>query len=160
METTATINSMNMFSMKDLGADLKTARKTIDQALQDFEKCLNAYEVDVEVWTSELERGDWRSISEDEDDPGKELEYTELGYGQVRGQWALLVRARRITDAQDNGDYEYFVEDTEPRRLLSASPSLKAAALTELPKLLVAIKREAQRVISDAQRHAIYTAHA
>jgi hypothetical protein len=141
--------------LEPLAKRLNTATNDLNSSLQSIQDRLNALAIGVEVWLdASLHESPYRQLLDDRDEPTGEREFTadELGYGRLGNGWALLVRERRYVDAGPDGyggrTLSEFDDGNPETPLLRASKKLRLAAVPLIPKLVDAIKTEAEKQLA------------
>lgn len=159
MAAEAVRTRVDMGDLKDLeplSKRLNAATDQLNQSLQIIQDKLNALGVGVEVWLEgdSLAESEWRDILGDFEEPSgrREFDADELGYARLGDQWALVVRRRRYVEGNPQGlvgalDAYEDAPMTDRKPLLRAARHLRIAAVDLIPKLIDAIKDQAQNAL-------------
>jgi hypothetical protein len=152
MAADAELTSMGELSdLEPLSKRLKAAQDQLNKSLQTIQDRLNALAIGVEVWVDDpIEETDWSEVLDRNNEPSGEREFliTELGYGRRGDAWALLVRTRRIVAPNGGSEIDWqYLDNSAPRPLLNASRNVRAGAVRLIPRLIDALKEQAQAII-------------
>jgi len=93
-----------LFDLEGLATRLKVGTDEFCQALETIQAKVAAHPLDVEVWLDEpIATSAWRETRDAQGEPTGTREYDadELGYGQLDGQGAFLIRRRRYVEERD-----------------------------------------------------------
>lgn len=141
--------------LEPLAKRLNAATNDLNASLQNIQDRLNVLAIGVEVWLdASLHESPYRQVLNDHDEPTREREFTadELGYGRLGNGWALLVRERRYVHAGPGGyggrTLSEFDDGNQETPLLRASKKLRLAAVPLIPRLVDALKAEAEKQLA------------
>ena len=153
------INLEELKGLEPVAHRLNAATNKLDDALRTIQDRFNALGLGVEVWLPDpLDRSAWRDVVDprtEESTGAREYDAWELGYARSGDAWALLVRTRRYLDLDPrdpNTAVEAFEDGCGFIPLVRAPRRLRLAAMNHIPKLIAAIRAEAESSIAAVEQ--------
>jgi hypothetical protein len=132
--------------LSDLSHKLNQKSDSLNKTISTINKKLSDLGLGVEVWIG-IEEGVpyFREGDEEEHDPIREE--TWLGYCKVGDQWELASKGVTVGTDEDGEQFSKVLKGDPARSLLQSPRSVRANAMQHVPRLLNAIKREAESLL-------------
>ena len=153
------INLEELKGLEPVAHRLTAATNRLNDAILAIQDRLNDLGLGVEVWLPDaLDKSAWRDVVDpqtEESTGAREYDAWELGYARSGDAWALLVRTRRYLDLDPrdpNTAVEAFEDGCGFIPLVRAPRRLRLAAMSHIPKLIAAIKAEAESSIAAVEQ--------
>ena len=143
-------------ALTETAKTLNKESDSLNEVIGRCEQMLAGMKIGLEVWvdTDPLESSAWTEERHTDEEVERGTMDTELGFAEVHGKWRLAVRVARYetVDLRDNREISPRLYDvSQMTALLDASRRERIAALKHLPRLIEAMKREAEEAVKAIQ---------